>query len=131
MNFAPSTTTPSLVRILLVEDEPKLRESWVEGLQLEQWAVAGAATGAEALRLIKAQPFDLIVLDWMLPDCDGLEILRQVRAHTSRVPILLVTARGGNANRAALQCGATDFLAKPFGFYELLSRARNLLETPL
>jgi DNA-binding response OmpR family regulator len=121
--------THVVARILLVEDEPKLRESLLEGLQLEQWDATGAATGAEALREIETQPFDLIVLDWMLPDCEGLEVVRQLRAKGSTTPVLLVTARGGNANRErAFEAGATDFLAKPFSFDELLSRARALLD---
>lgn len=117
----------SVVRILLVEDEPKLRESLIEGLRLEEWTVVGASTGAEAIRQIDAHEFDLIVLDWMLPDCDGLEIVRGLRAQQNNVPVLMITARGGAANELALKSGATDYLAKPFSFEELLSRSRALL----
>ena len=131
MNPPLTKSPPSLVRVLLVEDEPKLRTSLIEGLQLEQWSVTGAATGAEASQLIESQHFDLIVLDWMLPDCDGLEIVRDLRANRRQVPVLMITARGGGANKAAaLQSGATDLLAKPFSFDELLARARKLLAAP-
>jgi DNA-binding response OmpR family regulator len=116
------------LRILLVEDEPKLRQTLVEGLSLEAWSVTGAADGAEAWRLIEAEPFDLIVLDWMLPDCDGIELIRCLREAQREVPILLITARCTPADReTALRVGATDFLAKPFSFHDLLDRARALL----
>lgn len=121
--------SPFVARVLLVEDEPKLRESLVEGLELEQWTVTGVATGTEALRQIDAQPVDLILLDWMLPDGDGLEIVRQLRARGSRIPVLLISARGGKENReVALRSGANDFLAKPFSFDQLLACSRRLLE---
>jgi DNA-binding response OmpR family regulator len=125
-------TVPSALRstahVLLVEDEPKLRYSLAEGLRLEDWAVTAAATGAEALREMEARPFDLIVLDWMLPDCDGLEIIQRLRARGSQVPVLLITARGGtNARAIAAEAGATDFLAKPFSFDDLLNRSRALV----
>lgn len=129
MNSAPPFTPLSVVSILLVEDEPKLRATLVEGLQLEQWTVEGAATGHEALRLIAAHSFDVIVLDWMLPDRDGLEIVRHLRAAGNPVPVLLISARGGGANRElALQAGATDYLEKPFSFDQLLARTRSMLE---
>lgn len=130
MNLPLTETAPTHFRVLLVEDEPKLRKSLVEGLQLEQWAVMGAATGAEASRLIEAQSFDLLVLDWMLPDCDGLDIVRRLRASHCQVPVLMITASGEATRETALQSGATDYLTKPFSFYELLARARTLLGAP-
>ena len=118
----------SVVKILLVEDEPKLRESLVEGLQLEEWSVVGAASGAEAQRNLDAQGFDLIIMDWMLPDGDGLEIVRHLRTQGSSVPVLMITARGGTSAEVIVkQAGATDYLAKPFSFAELLARSRELL----
>lgn len=121
-------TTQSVVNVLLVEDEPKLRASLIEGLQLEEWRVAGAGSGVEALRYIETESFDLIVLDWLLPDGDGLEIVRRLRALRNPVPILMITARVGDASRElARQSGVNDFLAKPFAFDELLARARALL----
>lgn len=122
------TTSQSVARILLVEDEPKLRESLVEGLRLEDWSVTGAGTGAEALQQIDAAQFDLIVLDWMLPDCDGLDLVRRLRARPSDVKVLLISARTGVGTKdAVLKAGATDFLPKPFSFDELVSRSRTLL----
>ena len=124
----PTDRTRTLRRVLLVEDESKLRESLVEGLRMEEWSVTGAASGSEARRQIEAHDFDLIVLDWMLPDCDGLEIVRQLRKQGNNVPVLMITARGGpNARDMVLQTGATHFLAQPFSFDDLLSQSRALL----
>jgi DNA-binding response OmpR family regulator len=118
----------TVVRVLLVEDEPKLRASVAEGLSLEEWEVVSAATGQEAQHRLAAEHFDLVLLDWMLPDCDGLELVRDVRARGDNVPILMITARGGASAEAIVkQSGASDYLAKPFSFYDLLSRARALL----
>jgi two-component system, OmpR family, response regulator len=123
-----TTTDRTLHRVLVVEDESKLRESLVEGLRLEEWSVTGAASGSEARRQIEAHEFDLIVLDWMLPDGDGLEIVRQLRAQGNNVSVLMITARGGvSAKDRVLGAGATDFLAKPFSFDDLLSHSRALL----
>lgn len=128
---AMPTSAQSTVRILLVEDEPKLRRSLAEGLGLENWHVTSAASGQEAQRELNSQPFDLIVLDWMLPDCDGLEVVRRLRAQGSTVPILMITARGGaNAEAVAKESGATGYLAKPFSFDDLLAHARTLLNRP-
>jgi DNA-binding response OmpR family regulator len=122
------TSAQSVIRVLLVEDEPKLRESMAEGLRLEEWTVTDVASGAEALQQIAAQPFDLIVLDWMLPDLDGLEIVRHCRARGNSVPVLMVTARAGaSAEVLVRQAGATDYLAKPFSFDDFLGRARRLI----
>ncbi|MDO8542177.1 MAG: response regulator [Opitutaceae bacterium] len=118
----------SVIRVLLVEDEPKLRKSLVEGLQLEEWHVMGAASSAEAWHHLDTEVFDLIVLDWMLPDGDGLEIVRRLRTQGNSVPVLMITARAGaSAAVQAKQSGATDYLAKPFSFDDLLSRCRALL----
>lgn len=124
-------TSPSVARVLLVEDEPKLRQSLAEGLRLEEWSVTDAATGAEAWQHLEAETFDLIVLDWMLPDFDGLEIVRQLRSQGNYVPVLMITARAGaSAEVLVKQSGATAYLAKPFSFDDLLSRSRALLGFP-
>lgn len=128
MNSNSMKSAQSIVRVLLVEDEPKLRESLIEGLRLEEWFVTGAGTGAEAQQHLAMQEFDLIVLDWMLPDCDGLEILRRLRSQHNNVPVLIITARGGStAAEIAIRSGASDYLAKPFSFDDLLSHSRALL----
>ena len=126
---ASPVSTP---RVLIVEDERKSRESLAEGLKLESWSVATAATGDEAVGLIEGQAFDLIVLDWMLPGRSGLEVLQHLRARGTQVPVLMLTARGGVDDRVSgLESGADDYLAKPFAFAELLARCRALLRRPV
>lgn len=118
--------------MLVVEDERKTRESLVEGFRLEAWKVAAAASGHEALALIDRENFDLIVLDWMLPDRDGLSILRHLREGGTTTPALMLTARTSLSDRVVgLDSGADDFLGKPFAFAELLARCRALLRRPL
>ena len=116
-------------RILLVDDEPKLRRSLAEALSLEDWTVTCAASGLEARQILAAHAFDLIILDWMLPDCDGLEIIRQLRAADKTVPVLMITARAGaGADVLVRQGGANDFLTKPFSIDEFLARSRALMK---
>jgi DNA-binding response OmpR family regulator len=120
--------TTHTLRILLIEDEPKLRESLADGLRLEDLNVTTAGSGMEALRWLGFEQFDLLILDWMLPDVDGLELLRELRSRGMDVPVLVVSARGSHGDEAmALQSGATEFLMKPFGFADLLARCRRLL----
>jgi two-component system copper resistance phosphate regulon response regulator CusR len=115
-----------------VEDEAKLCASLAEGLQLEGWTVATAGTGEEAMRLIAEQAIDLVVLDWMLPGRDGMDVLRHVRERGSQTPVLMLTARSELNDRVTgLETGADDFLGKPFAFAELLARCRALLRRPV
>lgn len=126
------TDAVSSPRVLIVEDEAKTCASLAEGLQLEGWTVATAATGDEAMRLIAGQAFDLMVLDWMLPGRDGIEVLRHARERGSQTPVLMLTARSELNDRiAGLENGADDFLAKPFAFAELVARCRALLRRPM
>lgn len=126
---APKLARP---RILLVEDEPKLCASLAEGLRLEEWDVVTAASGTAALELIRAHEFNLVVLDWMLPDMEGLEVLRQVRARLPRLPVLMMTARAGHfAEIIAFQNGATDYVTKPFAFDDVLARCHVLIAPAL
>jgi len=123
-------TTPP--RVLVVEDEQKTRESLAEGLRLETWSVATAATGQEALGLLGREVFDLVVLDWMLPDRDGVEVLREMRGRGQPTSVLMLTARSTLNDRVTgLDSGADDYLAKPFAFAELLARCRALLRRPV
>lgn len=122
------TNAQSITRILLVEDEPKLRASLAEGLATEDWSVISAATASEAQQHLSSEHFDALVLDWMLPDGDGLEILRRLRANGNSVPALVISARGGaSAETMVRQAGASDYLAKPFSFDDLLAHTRALL----
>jgi DNA-binding response OmpR family regulator len=122
----PATT--HTFRILLIEDEPKLRESLADGLRLEDLHVTTAGSGMDALRWLGFEQFDLLILDWMLPDVDGLELLREIRSRGMDVPVLVVTARSSHHDETlAVRSGATDFMMKPFGFADLLARCRRLL----
>lgn len=127
----PSPSSRQPPRILVVEDEQKTRESLAEGLRLEAWDVETAADSSDAMRSLDSEPFDLVVLDWMLPDGDGIDVLRRVRERGVRTPVLMLTARGSVHDRiAGLNSGADDYLPKPFAFAELVARCRALLRRP-
>ncbi|NRR29841.1 response regulator transcription factor [Oxalobacteraceae bacterium] len=113
--------------ILLVEDDPRLAEMLSEYLGQTGFRVSVAALGRAALEQLAAQPCDAVVLDLMLPDMDGLEVCRQLRAG-SDVPVLMLTARGDAIDRiVGLEIGADDYLPKPFEPRELLARLRAIL----
>jgi two-component system OmpR family response regulator len=115
------------MRILLVEDHPKLARLLQQGLREEQITADVAATGADGVWMATEQPYDVLVLDVMLPDLDGLEVCRRVRAVDDRTPVLMLTALGAVPDRVAgLEAGADDYLVKPFAFDELLARLRAL-----
>lgn len=117
--------------VLFIEDEDKTRDSIAEGLRLENWSVTVASTGTEGCALLDRESFDLLVLDWMLPDRSGIEVLQHVRRRGLHPPVLMLTARGTLNDRVAgLDSGADDYLAKPFAFAELLARCRALLRRP-
>lgn len=116
------------MRILLVEDEQDAARMLAKGLREQSYAVDIAVDGSEALEKAAVNSYDLLLLDVMLPGIDGFEVCRRLRHEGSRAPILLLTARGGVDDRiAGLDCGADDYLAKPFDFGELLARIRALL----
>jgi DNA-binding response OmpR family regulator len=117
------------MRILVVEDDRKVASFIRQGLEEEGQAVEVAGDGAAAIELAIAEPpFDLVVLDVMLPKRDGFAVLRAVREHGVRTPVLLLTARDAVADKVTgLDLGADDYLTKPFAFEEFLARVRALL----
>jgi two-component system, OmpR family, response regulator len=120
------------MRALVVEDEVKLAALIRRGLVEEGYAADVAATGEEALWMARATPYDAIILDLMLPGCDGLDVCRELREGGVWSPILMLTARDGVEDRVAgLDSGADDYLSKPFSFAELLARLRALTRRPL
>jgi two-component system copper resistance phosphate regulon response regulator CusR len=116
------------VRILLVEDESRVASFIAKGLREQTYAVDVARDGEQALYQAAVNPYDLIILDVMLPIKDGHTVCRELRSSGFGSPILMLTARGSVDDRVAgLDCGADDYLAKPFDFKELLARLRALL----
>jgi DNA-binding response OmpR family regulator len=116
-----------MAHILVVEDEAQLAGLIQRQLASGGYTVSLAGDGLTALRLLEARPADLVILDWMLPGLDGLEVCRRIRAR-SIVPILMLTARAEELDRVlGLEVGADDYLTKPFSMRELAARARALL----
>ena len=115
------------MRILLVEDDMDLAQFIRKGLKEEQYAVDFAADGQEGLELALRNPYDLLILDIMLPKLDGLTLCRRLRAEGNRAPVVLLTARNTVQDKVSgLDTGADDYLTKPFAFAELLARVRAL-----
>jgi len=116
------------MRILLVEDDLDLAQFIRKGLKEEQYAVDFAADGQEGLELASVNPYDLLILDIMLPKLDGLTLTRRLRAAGNTAPVLLLTARNTVEDKVSgFDTGADQFLTKPFAFAELLARVRALL----
>jgi two-component system response regulator MprA len=116
------------VRILVVDDEPAVRDAVDRALRLEGYETELAADGAQALEALADRAPDALVLDLLMPHVDGLEVCRRLRAAGDRTPVLVLTARDAVPDRVrGLDAGADDYLVKPFALEELLARLRALL----
>ena len=122
---------PAVARALVVEDEPKVAEALRRGLRNEGFEVSLSNTVEGALLQLADEAFDVILLDLMLPDGDGVDLLTTLRSRHVETPVLVLTARDSVEDRiTGLDCGADDYLVKPFAFEELLARVRALLRRP-
>jgi two-component system OmpR family response regulator len=116
------------VRVLIVDDEATLTDLLCMALRYEGWDVRSAGTGMSAVRLARRFDPDAVVLDVMLPDLDGLEVLRRLRGHSPAVPVLFLTARDAVEDRiAGLTAGGDDYVTKPFSLEEVVARLRALM----
>ncbi len=120
-----------MMRILIVEDEEHLARLLTEVLGREGHAADTAFDGRTALSRALTEDFDLLIVDWMLPDLDGVQVVKRLRAADVGVPVLMLTARSQMEDRVeGLDAGADDYLPKPFAFPELLARVRALARRP-
>ena len=117
------------ISILLVEDEENLQEALKLNLELEGYEITGAYDGAEALQAVQKEYFNLIILDVMLPEIDGITVCETIRLSNPDIPILILSAKNSSADRVlGLKKGADDYLTKPFNLEELLLRVNNLIK---
>jgi DNA-binding response OmpR family regulator len=119
------------MKILIVEDEHRIANTIKKGLEQERYAVDVAYDGTEGYDLAASEPYDLILLDLMLPGMDGLTICRKLRKNAIHTPIIMLTAKGQIQDKiTGLDSGADDYVSKPFSFEELLARLRALARRP-
>ena len=114
--------------LLVVDDEPFLRDAVAASLRFLGFGVTAAGTGRQALRMAREQRYDLVILDVMLPDMDGFEIVRRLRGDGNRVPVIFLTAKDAQEDKVTgLTIGGDDYITKPFGLEELAARVRTVL----
>ena len=119
------------MRILVVDDEHRIANSIKKGLEIEGHAVDVAYTGTDGYDLASTEDYDLLVLDLMLPEMDGISITKELRKNKNQVPIIMLTAKSQVEDKIkGLDSGADDYLSKPFSFEELLARIRALSRRP-
>lgn len=119
------------MRVLVIEDEQRIARSIKKGLELERYAVDLAFSGPEGFSLACTEEYDLVILDLMLPEMDGVEIAKKLREKKIQTPILMLTAKSQIDEKVAgLNAGADDYLTKPFSFEELLARLRAISRRP-
>lgn len=122
------TTQNTKANLLVVEDEENIREMLQLNLELEGYEVSTALTGAQAIKAVKGEYFDLVILDIMLPEMDGIAVCETIRTQNIEVPILFLSARDSAADRIeGLRKGGDDYLTKPFNLEELLLRVEKLV----
>jgi two-component system OmpR family response regulator len=128
MAYPAADLGPDHGQLLVVDDEPFLRDAVAASLRFLGFEVTTADTGTETLRLARDRRFDLVVLDVMLPDTDGFEIVARLRREGCRVPVIFLTARDTQADKVTgLTLGGDDYMTKPFGLEELAARIRTVL----
>ncbi len=115
------------MRILLIEDDKKISDFIARGLREEQMSIDVAYDAEEGRYMARVNPYDLLIVDWMLPGISGPELIKFLRADGMNVPVLMLTARNNVEDRVAgLESGADDYLGKPFAFMELVARVKAL-----
>ncbi|MFI2744324.1 response regulator transcription factor [Zhouia sp. PK063] len=120
------------MRVLIVEDEPGILSFLKQGLEEENYTVTAVNNGSDGLALALDHDFDIMILDWMLPNISGLEICKQVRKKNTAIPIIFLTAKDTVSDTIqGLQSGANDYIKKPFHFAELLERMKVQLRSQL
>lgn len=117
-----------MIRILIVDDEPSMREGLSDNLIFEGYKTELAANGIQALEKINNQSFDLVVLDVMMPEMSGFDVCKQIRQDGNQVPVILLTAKGEEIDKVlGLELGADDYITKPFSLRELIARIKAIL----
>ena len=117
-----------MTKILIVDDEPSMREGLADNLEFEGYETEMAANGKEALDMIITRKYDLVVLDVMMPEMSGFDVCKELRKRTISVPVILLTAKGEEIDKVlGLELGADDYITKPFSLRELIARIKAIL----